>query len=448
MVSVLFMPVLIGFGALSVDVGYVYSLRANAQNAVDLAALGAMVQLRDASVPPSIAEANRTLKTVAINYANENLRHNPEGLAVTPDDIVFGTWDFETQTMSTDNKYAIADAVVVEAHFDAKRGNEVRTILAKLVYDFFEFSIKSTSVLSKPPTFHALAEKGGMFIEDTDIDTHTILVNARSKNAVKFAPPVDVGTFGMKRFDVAGDANISGPITGGKLTTGVKAKADFFAEVPEPAVPGLCDYTGTKVSKPGEKVVLRPGVYCEGIVLEDANEVRFMPGTYIIKGGSFDTGPGMRGKLIWGNDVLFYYVKNGTRRGPQRTQPEIQLNYGKFVFQAKQDGAQAGILFFMARGPKAPKLFRAASSILDFHGTIYAPDTTVLIQTVNMDGRCHVMCLVAQHINFSKTQIDYYPDNRDVRKVPIGHRDVMVSPPGLSRSFRPYVVERQLSPTS
>lgn len=448
LVSVLFLPVLMGFGALSVDVGYVYSLRANAQNAVDLAALGAMVQLRDASTPLSIAEANKTLKAVVIKYANENLRHNPEDLAVSENDITFGTWDFKTQTMSTDNQYTFADAVVVEARFDAKRGNQIRTILSKYVYDFFEFSVKSTSVLSKPPTIHALAESRGMSIVDTDIDTHTILVNAASRNAVTFGPPVNFGTFGMHRFDVVGDTNYRGSRSKGHLTTGVNAKADFFTDVPEPDVPRHCDYTRTVINSPGKNVVLRPGVYCEGILLEHAKEVRFMPGTYIIRGGHFETTGGMRGKLIWGADVLFYYVGSGSKNRSPYSRAEVQLNYGRFVFQAKQHGPHAGIVFFMARGKNAPRSFHAVSAILEFRGAIYAPDTTVLFYESILNGACHVICLVAERINFSDTFVNYYPNKKNMTKVPVGHRDKIVSPPGLSRSFRPYIVEQQSPPTT
>lgn len=90
-------PVMLGFAALTVDVGIMYNSRTDLQNAADAAALAATNVLGDDRSSAGVARARQA----AIDIVNQhyNLGRN---LKIGPDDVVFGRIDFNAEATRYD----------------------------------------------------------------------------------------------------------------------------------------------------------------------------------------------------------------------------------------------------------------------------------------------------------------------------------------------------------
>lgn len=96
--------VVLGFGALGIDISYLRNSQMELQNAVDAAAHAAMVSYRQGS---SQSEARDVAKLVAANN-----RVAGRAVSLGTDDIIFGTWDFEGGGFSTSGSFVNAVQVV------------------------------------------------------------------------------------------------------------------------------------------------------------------------------------------------------------------------------------------------------------------------------------------------------------------------------------------------
>jgi Flp pilus assembly protein TadG len=99
-VFALSLVVLIGFAALSVDMGRIYNVKGDLQNAVDAAALGAIRDLNGSpdQFAPARASAQYFASLHQANGTPVTLESN-DGNSSTGD-IVLGHWDFDTRTFS------------------------------------------------------------------------------------------------------------------------------------------------------------------------------------------------------------------------------------------------------------------------------------------------------------------------------------------------------------
>lgn len=97
--------VMMGMGALSIDIGYLRDCQMQLQNAVDAAAHAALISYRAYG---NESEARETASDIAaLNYVGGK----PVSLADS--DVVFGTWDFDARSFSTGG--AFTNAVQVSA---------------------------------------------------------------------------------------------------------------------------------------------------------------------------------------------------------------------------------------------------------------------------------------------------------------------------------------------
>lgn len=92
--------VVLGFGALSIDISYLRNSQMELQNAVDAAAHAALLTYRDGS-------DDAAARAVAQQVAAAN-RVAGKPLTLSDDDIVFGTWDFDDRTFSTSGSFVNA----------------------------------------------------------------------------------------------------------------------------------------------------------------------------------------------------------------------------------------------------------------------------------------------------------------------------------------------------
>ncbi len=124
--TLIILVVLLGFTALTVDVGHMYNVRAELQNAADAAALAAIQMFPDESL------ARKTARDFA------NLNYSQYGVVVGDSDVSFGYWDWDNSTFTDGG--SPTNAVHVYAHRSKKNGNAVGLFFAPI------FGKQSTSI--------------------------------------------------------------------------------------------------------------------------------------------------------------------------------------------------------------------------------------------------------------------------------------------------------------
>lgn len=92
--------VMLGFGALSIDISYLRNSQMELQNGVDAAAHAALIAYRSGNDQNS---ARQVAKDLAL--AN---RVAGKPLSLSDDDIVFGTWDFDSRSFTTSGSFVNA----------------------------------------------------------------------------------------------------------------------------------------------------------------------------------------------------------------------------------------------------------------------------------------------------------------------------------------------------
>ena len=120
---------------------------------------------------------------------------------------------------------------------------------------------------------------------------------------------------------------------------------------------GACAATGLVVNS--HKTELSPGTYCNGLSIHNANNVKFSPGVYIIKGGTFN----VSNSSISGKDVTIIVV-----------QSVLPINWvnSSIEIEAPRNGPLAGLAVLGERKPSVGLIDR---SKIDIHGTFYMPNT-------------------------------------------------------------------------
>lgn len=164
------LPVLLGFAALAVDVGYMYATRNELQNAADAAALAGATQLgaiyltmdyedqQSYNVTNDDGNNNGTsdedeIKTAAQNVSQENSAAGQD-ISMLLEDIEIGQWDFDTSTLTVTNNQP--DAVRVVTRRDASANGPVSTFFANIFsifggsHEMFSATARAAAALSGP----------------------------------------------------------------------------------------------------------------------------------------------------------------------------------------------------------------------------------------------------------------------------------------------------------
>ncbi len=118
-VTAVTMAVLVGFAALAIDVGYLYSVRAELQKAADASALAGATQIRD----------KLAVATVAQEYADQNYRG--QGVILDDPDVLLGNWDSTTARFSAGGNPINALGVILRR--SEVNNNPVRLFLANIL---------------------------------------------------------------------------------------------------------------------------------------------------------------------------------------------------------------------------------------------------------------------------------------------------------------------------
>ena len=163
--------------------------------------------------------------------------------------------------------------------------------------------------------------------------------------------------------DVVGSTSLGGsPSMLPAPTNGAPVMSDPLASLPPPTFSG-CDKTS--FSSGGGTVTLNPGVYCNGITINNGT-VNFNPGVYILNGGGLTISGSSN---VTGAGVMFYNTAAGYTYGP------IAVSGGTNTsLVAPTSGTYQGILFFQDRSiTSSLKNSISGGSNLGLSGTVYMP---------------------------------------------------------------------------
>lgn len=294
---VLALGVLMGFVAMTVDVGMILYERRSAQNAADAAALAAVAELPNS---PSAAV------TAAHEWAEKNGFDGVNGATITVNTPYQGDPDLVEVVIEEEVPFLFATVLGLEstgvharavARTEVQEGGADAAILVLSEHDCNAFSKSGTNNL-------------------TIINDGAIAVNSDCANTSNGALNKTGGG------DVAADGGIFYLEAGGWTESGSGTMIPEPAPLTSPIADPLADRTppdvyGTPTSPDsggtpaqprtksfkGGNHTLHPGVYWGGIAIMSTANVTFEPGTYVMAGGGLAlTGSG----AIAGHEVFIY----------------------------------------------------------------------------------------------------------------------------------------------
>ncbi|MCP4251412.1 MAG: hypothetical protein GY778_30620 [bacterium] len=169
--SVVMMVALVGFAALSIDVGYLYTVKGEAQNLTDSAArAGAsafigQVSTGDPEQEQSSTETLTEANSRAVQYASQNSVHG-----ITPSleskDVVVGRYDFDNPTAPL-SPTGLANAVQVTARLTSDSPNGAVPNLFAPVLGFGNSDVSATAIAAFDDRFAGYTPDPGVLIPFT-----------------------------------------------------------------------------------------------------------------------------------------------------------------------------------------------------------------------------------------------------------------------------------------
>ena len=152
--------------------------------------------------------------------------------------------------------------------------------------------------------------------------------------------------------------------------TGCAVFDDPLASRPAPAFGGYCDFDELEVEAEGGLVTLYPGVYCDGLSIEEGADVKLMPGIYVIRDGPLTLS---EDASMTGDGVGFYFTGE---------EAAFDLESDSSVhLKAATEGSLAGLLFFQEHDAEETDFILSSSEASMLLGTIYLPNGNFVIDT-------------------------------------------------------------------
>lgn len=371
------LTVLVGFIAMTVDMGAFYAMRGRLQAAADSAALAALDELSN----------DLMVRSRAHEYIEKHFAVAEHGAVLRDADVLSGNWDSRSKTFTTNG--TPLNAVRVTARKSDANGNAQRTYFARVMgIPDVNISATSLAVLSPPSCVIALdpaAAEALMLDSNARIDASGCQVTVNSghgralstdSNAAITADVVCV----RGGYDQQGSSTID-PSPETNCLTG----ADPLARLAAPAVGG-CDENGLKLDDYVGS--LSPGVFCGGLEIVNNSDVQLDPGIYIIKGGPLMIDGNTK---LRGDGVAFYLTEGASIQATSNT---------VIALTAPTGGSLAGVVFFQDRSYETTHLFDS-NSFGTIEGTVYLP-TGVLRSDSNtrMAGASNYSLFIAKRLEF------------------------------------------------
>lgn len=364
------LPVLLGFGGLSVDVAYWYGVKRETQAIADAAAMaGALERTRTQSSSGVVAAAERD--AVANGYD-----------AAAGDVLTLHHPPLSGPVQGAGNAVAAIverpASVFLAALF---LGDETVTVTARAVA---VAENNDTCVYALNPTASgAIKVSGGAQVE---------LYCGLVANSSDPAALTQSGTGCLTATNAKVVGGYSGSCIQPPPVTGARPVKDPLAQL-QPPVYGACDYPAKITVNAGQTVTLSPATYCGGLNVQSGGTLYLNPGLYIMKNASITFSSSA---IVRGSGVTFYLSPNSTNGG------SISIAAGADVeLSAPTTGTYAGVLFFHDRTSPtniSHSLTGGSSMLLD--GILYFPK-----QTLNFSGGSTTdnssSILIADMVSFS-----------------------------------------------
>jgi Putative Flp pilus-assembly TadE/G-like len=334
-------PLLLGAAGIAIDFATFSLKQSSLQAAADAAALGGAKQLSLATSKDSI------VKSAALSLVSETLKGK--------DDAAVGTATIDRPKGSITvhiseswtpffAQYIGADITPVTAVATASLVGESKLCLLTL-------ESKSAKGLQMLQSAHLQAS--GCSVYSNSTNPNGIFIN-------------DSATIDSAMICSAGGVKNKNGSTTVPVSTDCPPLADPLLGHSTPTIAG-CDYNTTNLRS--GSVVLRPGVYCGGIDLADTVQVKFEPGTYILKDGQFKVADTA---TVQGTDVSFFF--SGAKSFI------TFIDNASINLSGAETGDMAGLLFFNDPTSGTSRIHViSAKNAKTLTGTIYLPNSNLKI---------------------------------------------------------------------
>jgi Flp pilus assembly protein TadG len=320
--TVVLLPLLLGFMALALDVGYVLLNKNRMQVAADSAALAAAAA-RQHGQDINTATALALSATQANGFTQGN-NHSLITVAIPPGG---------TESFANDTSYV---RVTVSQPVNAF----LSWIFGITHTDTSATAVGGPAGYSQPCLLSmASAASGALSVKGNGVVTAKtcgIFVNSSSASALKMTGNV---TMTASTIHVVGNYTSNGNVSVSPITTGSAITPDPFIAIPIPLKPACDQVVDYKKAIKGI-LTLNAGTYCGGITVKGNYAVNFNPGTYTLYGGGITLSGNV--SPVTGTGVSFINTGNSTSYpfGPLNLAGNVELN-----LSAPTTGTYAGMLF-------------------------------------------------------------------------------------------------------
>ncbi len=404
---VIMLGVLLGFVAMSVDVGLILHERRSLQNAADAAALAGASELPES---PGAAEAK------ALEWAENNGYTSENGATIT----------VNTSYQGDPNSVEVVIEVEIPFIFARALGLESTGVGARAVASNTTGSVPGVALLALNPVGGSSFVKGGT--SDLIINGGgAIIVNDASQGAIQRSGSGDVIASGGFYHYYQGSWVSSGvgqfipePVP---VTTQMADPLSGLVP-PDPYVVGpYQNYSGGTAADPDTKTlnsgdyVLRPATYWGGIEIRSTANVTFLPGTYVLAGGGLKiVGSG----TVTGEGVFFYNTFDPENQEPSADGQCGEINLrgsASFTFTAPTEGPYEDILFWQdeactntmkheGTGDSTSGVYYLPTARLDLSGSGNVGSVQIIANTVDISGGSD---LIIDFMNFLDIPVpDHY----------------------------------------
>lgn len=378
------LPVILGAGAVAVDIAHLASMRGELQATADVAARVAAWEIPDLD----------TAEQTAISYAQQNMSTKVHGSVLDQSDITFGDWDPDSRTFTPDNTSPNAVRLVT------RRAEANNNAVALIFAPVFGESLGNVSteaigallannqacVLALAPSGTGITISGSVNITATQCG---FAANSTSPNASVVTDGSSAVAQLLTLYAAGGVDDPHGVIstteskvvgTGRPLENPYAERDDDIAnEIASASVSS----THNVKSKPSNSVELEPGRYPSGYDFK--GDVQLKPGVYVMD-GDVTIGSGAN---VTGDDVTIIMDDS-----------DINVSGGPNVdLTAPSTGSTSGIV--LARQGASSSSDLSGNTDLVFDGAIYMPDTDLDFRGTSGSTGC--LQIVANTVEFAGT---------------------------------------------
>jgi hypothetical protein len=353
----LVLPILVGFIALGVEVGYWFVTRRATQNAADMAAIAAAYEILNGGGQTE-AEAAATTAAQANGY--------PAGLTPSVTTPYSGDSDKVEVILTRSTPLMFARLFM---------GSNI-SIQARAVGAVAPWGEACVLALHNTAA-RAVSTSGSASVTMTGC---SVAANSNADDAIYVGGTSDMNVECASTVGGIDDSHNNLTTNCAATREGAEAVQDPYSDLTVPAFT-CCDYTGTGGNpySPSNGDTLSPGVY-KGLKVNSGDTVTLNPGTYIVDQKNFSIAGGA---TVTGTGVTIIFTNSTGGNYPSAT-----ISGGANVtLSAPTSGTYGGILFYHP-GPYSAStdLDFTGGSTMELTGVIYAPNNNVDFSGGNSTG--------------------------------------------------------------